>query len=297
MKPNQSEKLGLQYSLLQLSKWTSLYEGDLPKYAAATFRPGHMLQNTLYKATFYGIALCITGKIELHANDEIHQIRQGSLIVLGPEVSRKWVNASPDFCAKTLGFTEDFLIEDNVDATLLRRFNFFHFNAAKVVQLDDDDIRSLGKLLEDVKHLLESDSKRKRQIIKSYIYIALNLTADSFDRYCGEETSLLKNSINLADRFKQLLNKHYMNVRSVGDYANLLFVTPNHLSETVKLTTGKTAGQLIEEMLVMEAKIRLKQTSLNVSQIASFMNFSDVSAFGKFFKRHTGFRPVEYRKQ
>jgi AraC family transcriptional activator of pobA len=297
VEPNQTDKLASQYSLIQMVKWTSLYEGELAKYATAVFRPGHMLQNSLYKITFYGIALCISGTAELHANDEIYQIKENSLMVMGPQIVLKWINASEDFCAKTFGFTEDFFLEDNSDATLLRRFNIFQLNTTKVVHLRDNETSALYKLLEEVKHLVISDSKRKHQMIRSYIYILLSLAADSFERYCGEKRGLQQNPCNLTDRFTQLLNIHYLDVRSVCDYANLLFVTPNHLSETVKLATGKTAGQLIDEIVLMEAKIRVKQTALSVSQIASFMNFSDVSAFCKFFRRHTGLSPSEYRRQ
>ena len=65
------------------------------------------------------------------------------------------------------------------------------------------------------KHLVYSDSKRKHLMIRNYTSILLSLTADSFERYCGEKMGLHQNSCNLADRFTQLLNIHYLDVRSV----------------------------------------------------------------------------------
>ena len=79
-------------------------------------------------------------------------------------------------------------------------------------------------------------------------------------------------------------------------YAAELNVTPNHLNKSVKVTLGRSASALIDEMLVLEAKVLMQKKTMSVSEIAFETGFEDVSYFGRFFKKHTGFAPTEYRK-
>ena len=100
----------------------------------------------------------------------------------------------------------------------------------------------------------------------------------------------------LTMEFKRLLNYHITKDRSVSYYASELNVTPNHLNKSVKVTLGKSASALIDEMLILEAKVLMQKNNLSVSDIAFETGFEDVSYFGRFFKKHTGFTPTEYRK-
>ena len=76
----------------------------------------------------------------------------------------------------------------------------------------------------------------------------------------------------------------------------MLSVTPNHLNKCVKSTIGKSAHDLLSEMILLEAKVLLKQTSLSVSEIAYQVGRNEISDFGRFFKSGTGLTPGEYRK-
>lgn len=79
-------------------------------------------------------------------------------------------------------------------------------------------------------------------------------------------------------------------------YASLLHVTPKHLSEVVKAQTGRTAGEWIDQSVILEAKVLLQQKELSISQVADALHFSDQSVFGKFFKVNTGVSPLAYRQ-
>jgi AraC family transcriptional regulator, transcriptional activator of pobA len=96
--------------------------------------------------------------------------------------------------------------------------------------------------------------------------------------------------------FKKLLNYNITKHRSVSFYAAELNVTPNHLNKSVRTTLGKSASALIDEMLILEAKVLMQKNDMSVGEIAYEIGFEDVSYFGRFFKKHTGFTPTEYRK-
>ncbi len=84
--------------------------------------------------------------------------------------------------------------------------------------------------------------------------------------------------------------------RNVQYYANELNVNPKYLTQTVKEVSGKSAGELIDDFVIQEAKLLLTDSSLSISEVGDILHFSDQSFFGKFFKRHTGFSPSEFRK-
>jgi len=100
----------------------------------------------------------------------------------------------------------------------------------------------------------------------------------------------------LTMEFKRLLNYHITKDKSVKFYAAELNVTPNHLNKSVKVTLGKSASALIDEMLILEAKVLMQKNNMSISEIAFEIGIEDVSYFGRFFKKHTGFAPTEYRK-
>ena len=100
----------------------------------------------------------------------------------------------------------------------------------------------------------------------------------------------------LVKRFKQLIEEKCQENLSVKQYADLLTVTPNHLSETVRNVTGRTSTDLINDRMVMEIKRYLTHTDLGVSEIAYKLNFSDQSYFSKYFKKLTEVSPLEFRR-
>lgn len=100
----------------------------------------------------------------------------------------------------------------------------------------------------------------------------------------------------LLNRFIQLVNNFYLEKRTIGEYANLLNVTPNHLSQTIKSASGRNALSFISERLASEAKSMIQFSGLDIAEIAYRLQFSDPANFGKFFKKNTGFSPLEFRK-
>ncbi len=98
-------------------------------------------------------------------------------------------------------------------------------------------------------------------------------------------------------KFILLVSENFREQRQVGFYSDQLCVTSKHLSAVVKEISGRTAGDWIENYVTVEAKVLLRSTDLTIQEIASRLNFSNQSFFGKYFKHQTGMSPTEYRKQ
>lgn len=109
-------------------------------------------------------------------------------------------------------------------------------------------------------------------------------------------TPTLSRKEELFEQFLQLLSVHCKEHHVVTFYADKLFITPQYLSLILKELTGKSANKWIDDAILVEAKMLLKAPQATVQQVADILHFSDQSTFGKFFKKHMGISPMEYRK-
>ena len=98
-------------------------------------------------------------------------------------------------------------------------------------------------------------------------------------------------------KFILLVSENFREQRQVSFYSDQLCVTSKHLSAVVKEISGRTAGDWIENYVTVEAKVLLRSTDMTIQEIATRLNFSNQSFFGKYFKHQTGLSPTEYRKQ
>lgn len=95
--------------------------------------------------------------------------------------------------------------------------------------------------------------------------------------------------------YQQLVLAHYQEWHNVAKYADVMHLSIPHLCSTIKAVSGRTAGDLIDEAILTDAKAQLKITNLQVKEIALSLGFQNVAFFNRFFKSHTGITPKEYR--
>jgi len=98
------------------------------------------------------------------------------------------------------------------------------------------------------------------------------------------------------EEFLDLLEIHITHHKKVSQYANIMNLSPYQLNEITKTTVGKTASQLINEHILLEAKRYLLATSDQVKDIADHLGYEDVSYFIRFFRKQTGFSPETFRQ-
>ena len=128
--------------------------------------------------------------------------------------------------------------------------------------------------------------------------ISANLLAIFFEvkQFAKQEKITENAAFRIAQQYKNKLARYIYEKHSVAEYAGMLNVSPNHLNKCVKAATGKSAQDLLSEMILLEAKVLLKQSTLTVNEIAWKTGKEDTSDFIRFFKAKTGLTPTEYRK-
>lgn len=135
----------------------------------------------------------------------------------------------------------------------------------------------------------------KAEILRRYFKIFLIYLTRQFPAIL--KTSLQTRNIELAEKFKSLLEKHYIKHKKVSDYARLLSVTPNYLNEIVKKITGYPASHHIRHRIVLEAKRQAAYSDVCMKEVAWHLGFSDIAHFSKFFKNITGINFSNFKKE
>jgi len=110
-------------------------------------------------------------------------------------------------------------------------------------------------------------------------------------------------SARVSSLFIELLERQFpiesphqkIGLRTAKDYAERLAVHVNHLNKVLKEHTGKTTTDIISGRVLQEAKILLKQTDWNISEIAYCLGFEEVAHFSNFFRKQTALTPVAFR--
>jgi AraC-like DNA-binding protein len=91
--------------------------------------------------------------------------------------------------------------------------------------------------------------------------------------------------------------KHIYSEISHTDLAKELMLNPNYLSVLFKKEVGISLSEYIQRTKIEEAKNLLLYSNTPLSEIASWLNFTDQSYFTKVFKKHEGITPKLYRER
>lgn len=249
-----------------------------------------------YRSNYFGVGICVNGTAILNANLVTYEIEKNSVVTLSPQVVKQWINSSGDYQLVAVFFTKEFFIENNSNKDYLDSFPFFDANSKHAFKVDDKQSEAIQIALGNIIDKLRSLHPYKNEISRSLITALLFEIAAIFNQHTFPSFHKQTRSEQQTVEFKKLVSKYFLQERSVKFYADLLFVSPKHLTEIIKAETGRSAKEWIDDIVILEAKILLKENDLTISNITTALNFPDQSTFGKFFKNLTGVSPSAYRQ-
>lgn len=249
----------------------------------------------VHRTLAYAICLLEEGELQLESDLFVQKARAPAIFTLAPEVIRKFTDLHKNYDARIFFFRKEIFLQRQTDINYLEKFDFFEKAEQQVILLNDKQFGLFKSYFDLIHEKSGENDLHTSEIIRSLIYIILN-EIDSVHQNRAEETHTSASRGNLVlSQFKRLLSKHFIQEQQVSFYAEKLNLTPKYFSTLIKQVSGKTAGEWINEMLLLEAKVRLQNPDLTVAQIAYDLNFSDPSHFGKFFKKHSGKTPLQFR--
>ncbi len=249
-----------------------------------------------YRSDYFGIGICLSGTIALKANLESYLVEQNCVVTMSPQIVKQWLNRSVDYQTIAVFFTKEFFINNVSNQNYLDSFSFFDANAKHVTKFSETQTDLIIALLNDIKIKLNSLHPYKYEIVRSLINVLLFEVSAVYNEQSFPSFYRQTRSEQIASEFKKLVSLNFIKERSVKFYADSLFITAKHLTETIKAETGKSAKEWIDEIVILEAKILLQDNSLTIQNIAFTLSFADQSTFGKFFKNLTGISPLAYKQ-
>lgn len=180
--------------------------------------------------------------------------------------------------------------------------HLFNFNALKLdrgqnntLKVDPDTAVKLERLCSEMDALYQGNEWHK----SASFYHYLNLFLIQCEVLLKKEKPLeaLDEKDPLIAQFDELLEQHFREEFNVSYYADRLHMTPKALAKLTKKTYQHTPKTLIDDRRLLEIKRMLKGTNKSGKEIAVELNFDEPTNMFKFFRKHTGMSPSEFRSQ
>lgn len=237
------------------------------------------------------------GSSQVRLNSKNYHVKRKEILLIPLNAIREFQDLQPGSRFTGLAFTTGFLARSGLNKKHADMLDFFSASIPGIdlEPADFDRLLSIVQLLQQ--KYTSTDAVLMDQQVTFHLFLAFLYELRSvYLRKNSDKKIQLTRKEDITMRFVKLLADLCREERSVSFYARQLNVTPRYLTQTVKEVTGRSAGEMIDEMVIMEAKILLNDVSLTLAQVAGHLYFSDQFFFSKFFKRNTGITPSEYRK-
>jgi len=251
------------------------------------------------RRAYYKISL-IVGRNRVEYADKVIEIEKQALLFATPRIPYHYVaqdkKQSGHFCI----FTADFLLPSKSGVTL-DELPLFRPGGYPIFQLTKQDVKEVSAIFDKIHKEISSNYVYKYDLIRNYVLELIH-----FGQKLQPATTLYSAhnaSARVSSLFIELLERQFpiesrqqkLTLRTAKEFADRLSVHVNHLNKVLKENTGKTTTELISTWVLQEAKILLKQTDWNISEIAYSLGFEEVAHFSNFFKKQTTLAPVTFR--
>jgi AraC family transcriptional regulator, transcriptional activator of pobA len=243
--------------------------------------------------SFYHLVFFTKGAGKQSIDFTSFTVKPGQVYFMSPGQVHNW-NFAGAVDGYIVNFSENFFDSVFSAANYLERFPFFGGYG------DDQVIQLTGQIIADVKQLFEkllAEVKASKSLAADMIRTLLVQLFITVSRQIepGRLKQLAKPGYTTLRNFQKLVNENYSKLKLPNEYAARLYITPNYLNALCRDLLGRSAGEVIRDRIMLEAKRLLVNADISISGIASQLNFQDNSYFTKFFKKYAGKTPEEFR--
>jgi len=251
------------------------------------------------RRSYYKISL-IRGRNRAEYADKVIDIDTNALLFATPRVPYHWVPLDPAQSGSFCVFTDTFLVR-NKSGIVLDELPLFRSGGYPVFRVDDEEAGELAQIFRKMQKEIASDYPYKYDLLRNYVLELIHYGQKL------QPAEALQPEQNAAARvtslFIELLERQFpiespgqrIQLRTAKDYADRLAIHVNYLNKVLKESTGQTTTHIISNRITQEAKILLKQTDWNISEIAYCLGFEEVAHFSNFFKKQTSLAPLHFR--
>lgn len=252
------------------------------------------------RRAYYKISM-ISGRNKAEYADKVVDIEQNALLFATPKIPYNWVPQDDQQFGYFCIFTSEFLLPSK-SGVILDELPIFQPGGYPIFQLSNEDAEEITAVFKKMYKEMSSDYAYKYDLLRNYILELIH-----YGQKLQPMTALYPShtaSARVSSLFIELLERQFpiesphqkLKLRTAKDYADQLAVHVNHLNKVLKENTGMTTTTLISNRIVQEAKILLKQTDWNVSEISYSLGFEQLAHFSNFFKKQMQMAPVAFRE-
>jgi AraC family transcriptional regulator, transcriptional activator of pobA len=248
------------------------------------------------KMTYYELMFVTEGHCVV--TDNLNEFMQKRLQIRfsAPGKINSIKELSPDLNGFYCLFDKAFIDTHSGVSNLLNTFPFFDLDALPIVNLPENQFDFLSIVFNKIYQDFSQNFDGSKSTVCAYLIAILKECTVIYEKEL-QENGKLTSADRISQDFLRLMHKYYLSKRTLTEYAELLNITTKHLTKSVKNATGETPMNFIHKMLILEAKILLKDTKQSVAEIAYQLKFEDVAYFNRFFKQHTGMTPSTFRNE
>jgi len=282
------------FPVYDICKLSDFQQEDLLISRFAAYLQKHKDLYFPHKHTFYHLVLFTKGT-GTHAIDfKTFDVTPNQIYFMIPGQVHSW-NFEGQVDGYVIHFSSSFFESFLLKNEYLDQFPFFSgVIEDAVIQIEPALQQKITRLFEDI--ITESDitDRMSLDLIRSLllqVFILLSRTTTG-----QKEKQALPYNYTLLKTFQKLIEKNFATLNLPRDYAELMYITPNHLNALCNDLLGISAGEVIRNRILLEAKRLLINLDLTIAEIGYQLNFNDNSYFTKFFKKYTGSTPEEFRK-
>ena len=195
------------------------------------------------------------------------------------------------------------LVDENQSLKIiLDKYSLFSNTDKSAIQLSDIDVLELDAIFEKMLEIgVNNGGAVEEDMLQIYLQLLI-VTSSKNAKFLRSET--VSDEFGHINLFFQLLENVVSGIsftspiqtKTAQEFANKLYMHPNHLNALLKKHTGKNVSSHIKNRLLEESKILLIQTDWRIQQIGFAVGFADQPNFSYFFKKNTGITPAEFRK-
>lgn len=283
----------VQYRLSTYTDSSYLRPGNYSVFSYEAEGDGVHDRQTPHRHDFYQLIWLTEGNGRLVCDLKEWDFEAGTLFFAAPGRLHCW---KPETPARgiALGFTDEFLCAETDRPSALGRFAYLHEAEKPLLPLTGQERVEMNGLFGSLLNEAAQNEPGRDDVVRAYLMIVLAKARRWLLRQTGT-VSGARTANSLSLRFRQALEDHFPRLLKVSDYARLLHASRTQLNHDLRQHTGHTASEHIHNRILLEAKRLLMYSNATVSEIAYQLRFQDPSYFCRFFRRHTGQPPGEFR--
>ncbi|MGZ3851858.1 MAG: helix-turn-helix domain-containing protein [Flavisolibacter sp.] len=244
------------------------------------------------KWSYYRLGLLTKGSADYMCGIYKFKAQKNTLVIIPPRVinSSEWY---PDTTGYLVVFNLDFFTQSHFPYRYIQNKRILQPTVSPYIQLTDEQARKIEKIFKTIISEKQQEGPHQNEFIAIKIIELIirceRLYSDTHD------VSRNRISLDLTQKFTDLVEINFTKERSVTFYASQLHIHPNYLNALVKSHTGLTAKESIQNRILLETKYLLHTTDLSIKEISNEMGFDDPTYFNVFFRRFENLSPAAYR--